>query len=126
MKMQTRSKDTSMDVDSTSEVGRAFVEHRGTQGRILENVANRLDIEYDTGHSGDAVPRRPDSLSWATNKLRWREIITLDMCVVGPLLGAWLPHTVRCNLGRPSQGLVSDVSLLIFILAAELRVVVHI
>jgi len=40
-------------------------------------------------------------------------------------MGAWLLHTIRAQLSRPSEGLVSDYNLTIFLLAAELRPLSH-
>lgn len=40
-------------------------------------------------------------------------------------MGAWLLHTIRGQLSRPSEGLVSDYNLTIFLLASELRPLSH-
>lgn len=42
-----------------------------------------------------------------------------------PLIGAWLLHTIRGALSRPSEGLVSNYNLTIFLLAAEIRPFAH-
>ena len=42
-------------------------------------------------------------------------------CFMGPLFGGWLLHIIRSSLSRPSEGLVSNFNLTIFVLAAELR-----
>lgn len=42
-----------------------------------------------------------------------------------PAIGAWLLHYIRSQLSRPSEGLVSDYNLTIFLLASELRPVSH-
>jgi hypothetical protein len=44
---------------------------------------------------------------------------------VFPLIGAWLLHTIRGALSRPSEGLVSNYNLTIFLLAAEIRPFAH-
>ena len=41
------------------------------------------------------------------------------------MLGAYLLHTIRGQLTRPSEGLVSDYNLTIFLCAAEIRPVSH-
>lgn len=46
-------------------------------------------------------------------------------CFVFPLIGAWLLHTIRGALSRPSEGLVSNYNLTIFLLAAEIRPFAH-
>ena len=64
--------------------------------------------------------------SAAASELRTQEVLALLSCFLGPMFGAWLLHTVRFQLSRPSEGLVSDYNLGIFLLAAELRPVSHI
>ena len=41
------------------------------------------------------------------------------------MLGAYLLHTIRTQLTRPSEGLVSNYNLTIFLLASELRPMAH-
>lgn len=53
------------------------------------------------------------------------EILALISCGLLPLIGAYLLHTIRSQLSRPSEGLVSNYNLTIFLLAAELRVFSH-
>lgn len=40
-------------------------------------------------------------------------------------MGAWMLHAIRGKLSRPSEGLVSNYNLAIFLLAAELRPFIH-
>lgn len=47
------------------------------------------------------------------------------MCFLLPVGGAWLLHHIRGQLTRPSEGLVSNYNLTIFLLAAELRPLSH-
>ena len=47
------------------------------------------------------------------------------MCFLFPAGGAWLLHHIRSQLSRPSEGLVSNYNLTIFLLAAELRPLSH-
>lgn len=53
------------------------------------------------------------------------EITALAACFVFPALGAWLLHAIRSQLSRPSEGLVSDYNLTIFLLASEVRPLAH-
>lgn len=62
----------------------------------------------------------------AVNELGREEIFALIACFIGPILGAYLLHTIRSQLTRPSEGLVSNYNLTIFVMAAELRPVAHI
>lgn len=61
----------------------------------------------------------------ATNELYTHEILALLSCFIFPALGAYLLHFLRSQLSRPSEGLVSNYNLTIFLLASELRPVSH-
>ncbi|KAF1808443.1 hypothetical protein P152DRAFT_462589 [Eremomyces bilateralis CBS 781.70] len=61
----------------------------------------------------------------ASQELRKRELLALGACFSGPLLGAYLLHTIRGQLSRPSEGLVSNYNLTIFLLVSELRPCSH-
>lgn len=65
------------------------------------------------------------SQSWAASELRFHELVALLTCFVSPIIGAWLLHTIRSRLSRPSEGLVSNYNLAVFLLAAELRPLAH-
>lgn len=51
--------------------------------------------------------------------------MALLSCFIFPLIGAWLLHAIRGQLSRPSEGLVSNYNLTIFLLAAEIRPLSH-
>jgi hypothetical protein len=57
----------------------------------------------------------------AESEMRRNEVVALAACFVGPLVGGWMLHAVRSQLSRPSEGLVSNFNLAVFVLAAELR-----
>lgn len=61
----------------------------------------------------------------ARSELRTHELLALFACFAFPALGAWLLHAIRSQLSRPSEGLVSDYNLTVFILAAEVRPLSH-
>ncbi|KAL4967537.1 uncharacterized protein BDV14DRAFT_169462 [Aspergillus stella-maris] len=69
-------------------------------------------------------PNRPDT-STAAEELLIHELVALASCFLFPLLGTWILHTIRSNLSRPSEGLVSNYNLTIFLLAAEIRPFSH-
>jgi hypothetical protein len=69
--------------------------------------------------------RRLPAHEAATNELYTHEILALLSCFISPLLGAYLLHTIRSQLSRPSEGLVSNYNLTIFLLASELRPTAH-
>ncbi len=53
------------------------------------------------------------------------EDLALVSCFVSPVLGACLLHAIRGQLSRPSEGLVSNYNLTIFMLCAEIRPLRH-
>lgn len=57
----------------------------------------------------------------AAAKLRQHEILALLSTFALPAFAAYLLHVIRGQLSRPSNGLVSDYNLTIFLLAAEIR-----
>ena len=61
----------------------------------------------------------------AASELRLYELMALFTCFISPIIGAWLLHNIRSQLSRPSEGLVSNYNLTIFLLAAELRPLAH-
>ena len=53
------------------------------------------------------------------------ELLALLCCFAFPVFGTYLLSTIRDSLSRPSEGLVSNYNLTIFLLAAELRPMSH-
>ncbi|KAI1317168.1 hypothetical protein F5Y16DRAFT_392921 [Xylariaceae sp. FL0255] len=100
----------------------------------LENVPEENGKENGT----DIEPGTPKREAPARNNRKWeerqaaavkelhmQEMIALAWCFAFPMLAAYLLHTIRGQLTRPSEGLVSDYNLTIFICAAEIRPVSH-
>ena len=69
--------------------------------------------------------RPSQTSSGAASELRIHELLALLTCFVSPLVGSWLLHHIRDQLSRPSEGLVSNYNLTIFVMAAELRPLSH-
>ncbi|OAP61083.1 hypothetical protein AYL99_03284 [Fonsecaea erecta] len=61
----------------------------------------------------------------AQRELRVHELLALLSCFGFPLVAAWLLHSIRSQLSRPSEGLVSNYNLTIFILVSEIRPISH-
>lgn len=61
----------------------------------------------------------------AVHELYTHELLALFSCFIAPVIGTYLLHTIRSQLTRPSEGLVSNYNLTIFLLAAELRPLSH-
>lgn len=71
------------------------------------------------------TPETQDFRQEALNELYTHEVMALASCFFFPLLGAFLLHTIRNQLSRPSEGLVSNYNLTIFLLAAEIHPLGH-
>ncbi|KAJ1715726.1 hypothetical protein NYO67_2115 [Aspergillus flavus] len=94
--------------------------------------ANEIPVDIEIDHSQDAkedsVPakkRITDTASAASRELQIHEILALASCFIFPLIGTWLLHAIRSKLSRPSEGLVSNYNLTIFLLASEIRPFAH-
>ncbi|ODH51122.1 hypothetical protein GX48_02734 [Paracoccidioides brasiliensis] len=70
-------------------------------------------------------PRQSEVAKAAVKELRRHELAALASCFLFPTIGAWLLHQLRLQLSRPSEGLVSNCNLTVFLLAAEIRPFSH-
>ncbi|KAL8370284.1 hypothetical protein RB595_000593 [Gaeumannomyces hyphopodioides] len=61
----------------------------------------------------------------ALRELYFHEIAALLLCFLSPAAGASILHGIRTQLSRPSEGLVSNYNLTVFLLAAEIQPVRH-
>ena len=61
----------------------------------------------------------------AQKELQVHELLALSACFLFPAVGAWLLHAIRSQLSRPSEGLVSNYNLTVFLLASEIRPLSH-
>ncbi|PYH93189.1 hypothetical protein BO71DRAFT_355851 [Aspergillus ellipticus CBS 707.79] len=98
--------------------------------------ATDLPLDSDEDHPSAQKPRDhvngfenkrfSDNAAAAANReLQIHELAALASCFILPLVGTWLLHTIRSKLSRPSEGLVSNYNLTIFLLASEIRPVSH-
>ncbi|KAL4806121.1 hypothetical protein BDV18DRAFT_160189 [Aspergillus unguis] len=100
----------------------------------LETIIPDTTQQQETSE-GERSPDRPpkpehhtpnhDTSAAAVHELQVHELAALASCFIFPLLGTWILHTIRYNLSRPSEGLVSNYNLTIFLLAAEIRPFSH-
>ncbi|RCI11100.1 hypothetical protein L249_7188 [Ophiocordyceps polyrhachis-furcata BCC 54312] len=72
-----------------------------------------------------AMTRRQVAATRAVRELYLHEVVALVSCALLPLMSAYLLHAIRAQLSRPSEGLVSNYNLTIFLLMAEVRVCSH-
>ncbi len=103
----------------------------------IDETPEQLDppTKTDGGLASEAGPKSrldstmPDGLqaerTSAQKELRTYELLALGSCFLFPLMAAWLLHGIRSQLTRPSEGLVSNYNLSIFILVAEIRPISH-
>ncbi|KAM3536574.1 hypothetical protein MY4038_000029 [Beauveria bassiana] len=95
--------------------------------------ASHLDHvpEQETAHAktDNMTPEKQTTTSAtqqsALSELYLHEVTALVSCFSLPLISAFLLHMIRSQLSRPSEGLVSNYNLTIFILVSEVRVLSH-
>jgi hypothetical protein len=82
-----------------------------------------VDAPEQRGHArSEREQARRDA---AARSLRSDERMALLACFISPLAVAYLLHTIRPYLSRPSGGVVSNSNLTLFVLAAEVRPFLH-
>ena len=103
-----------------------------TQGdTIIEEDEDDTDHSATKADTSEEIPKRDvkqdqSEYQAAIAELNHYQLIALFFCFAGPILGAWLLHSIREQLSRPSEGLISNFNLGIFVLAAELRPTQHV
>lgn len=87
------------------------------------------EVGISPGKPSKPADRSVDPLlankSAAQTELKLHELAALFACFLCPGLAAWLLHAIRAQLSRPSEGLVSNYNLTIFMLVAEIRPMSH-
>ncbi|KAG6311875.1 hypothetical protein E4U22_002319 [Claviceps purpurea] len=83
---------------------------------------NAKDSPSHPDHPSDLITLHKRS---ALRELYVHEVLALLSCFLLPLLSAYLLHHIRVQLSRPSEGLVSNYNLTIFLLVSELRAFSH-
>ncbi len=102
-------------------------EESGDENHVDESHAPLDDVPED-GPTPEQETKRTGKLpahETASNELYIHELFALLSCFLFPLIGAYLLHSIRGYLSRPSEGLVSNYNLTIFLLASELRPASH-
>jgi hypothetical protein len=77
--------------------------------------------EDDPQREPTEKPQTTQEQEDAAANLRQHELLALISTFLFPACAAYLLHVIRGQLSRPSEGLVSDYNLTIFLLAAEIR-----
>ncbi|KAG5985028.1 hypothetical protein E4U55_001964 [Claviceps digitariae] len=88
------------------------------------------EILRENGKSSSQQDQLPPDLTTprqrsALRELYLHEVLALLSCFALPLVSAYLLHYIRVQLSRPSEGLVSNYNLTIFLLVSELRAFSH-
>ncbi|KAJ5602985.1 hypothetical protein N7537_005941 [Penicillium hordei] len=81
-------------------------------------------FELDDDHEPHHEPHHNEAAT-AISELQIHELAALAACFIFPIVGTCLLHGIRSSLSRPSEGLVSNYNLTIFLLASEVRPVAH-
>jgi hypothetical protein len=84
------------------------------------SVSQDLDEDDQQPQSTEKSQSTQEQEDAAAN-LRQHEMLALVSTFLFPACAAYLLHVIRGQLSRPSEGLVSDYNLTIFLLAAEIR-----
>ncbi|QDS70039.1 hypothetical protein FKW77_003962 [Venturia effusa] len=101
---------------------------------IVEEDSEEYDQEKTEGEADplaeDKAPGRfPGHVTTrraeARKSLEALELTALLSCFISPMLVAFMLHNIRPYLSRPSGGIVSNSNLSMFVLAAEVRPVLH-
>ncbi|CEI39377.1 hypothetical protein FVEN_g8605 [Fusarium venenatum] len=109
-------------IDDDSDLGSST--HGPGPNSTLDHVPEDEEVHTEPTeetHERESSKQQRDALA----ELYFYEITALASCFLLPLLGAYLLHAIRSQLSRPSEGLVSNYNLTIFLLMAEFRVLSH-
>ncbi|QPH01537.1 hypothetical protein C2857_005740 [Epichloe festucae Fl1] len=88
--------------------------------------APRTNSKYNSPQGkSSADPTTTPQQQSALRELYMHEVLALFSCFALPLISAYLLHYIRVQLSRPSEGLVSNYNLTIFLLVSELRAFSH-
>ncbi|OJD31564.1 uncharacterized protein BKCO1_4600038 [Diplodia corticola] len=87
--------------------------------------AKTVSEHSDNAQQDTPAPERSPEYVAAVRELQFDQLYALAACFLGPVFGAYLLHAIRASLSRPSEGLVSNYNLTIFLLAAEVRPASH-
>lgn len=100
--------------------------YRSAQAQFaLDDLTNSpslsQELEEDEQGQPTEKPQTSQEQEDAAANLRQHELLALISTFLFPACAAYLLHVIRGQLSRPSEGLVSDYNLTIFLLAAEIR-----
>ena len=91
----------------------------------LASRQDRPPPQSSQEHNEERSHQQSTHIEAAHKELHLHELLALLSCFLFPAIGAWLLHAIRSQLSRPSEGLVSNYNLTVFMLASEIRPVSH-
>ncbi|KAJ1335074.1 hypothetical protein MN608_01809 [Microdochium nivale] len=101
-------------------------EEMGNPSGARQNSAHSLGSHpAAAAQQSRASMQRAARRNAASKELFVHEMAALVWCFLFPLISTYMLHAIRNQLTRPSEGLVSDYNLTIFICAAEFRPIKH-
>ncbi|OJD18759.1 hypothetical protein AJ78_01230 [Emergomyces pasteurianus Ep9510] len=124
---------------SAQEISRSLISEDEFDMDVIVEEPEKPVPEPDNDEADDPKPssqKLPSTTTPATSpqsvatkaaiaELHRHELAALASCFLLPIVGAWLLHALRSQLSRPSEGLVSNYNLTVFLLAAEIRPFSH-
>ncbi|KAH7162466.1 hypothetical protein B0J13DRAFT_11445 [Dactylonectria estremocensis] len=113
--------DTAIEDDSDADSAAPVPAHQSSLDNVPEDEATQPEAEEKASRKRLSAQQQS-----ALAELYTYEILALSSCFALPLIGAYLLHAIRSQLSRPSEGLVSNYNLTIFLMVSELRVFSHI
>jgi uncharacterized coiled-coil protein SlyX len=111
--------------DSDSELEHEHEHENGIAAAAAALEGKTLESKKAEKPLTERQKRRIAAYDSATSELYRHELFALLSCFILPVLSAYLLHGIRGTLSRPSEGLISNFNLMIFLLAAELRPMSH-
>lgn len=97
----------------------AIQEEREDDGDSIEDGEATEATKNTARHDTPPLSKAQED---ARKELRREELMAFSACFLGPLLGAYLLHTIRSQFTSATRdGIISDLNLTIFVLAAEMR-----
>ena len=106
----------------------AIIEEEDEEDRSQDTRPGSPDasaVQPGSGKEPSTATKPSQGQTTAAGELRIHELLALLTCFISPVIGAWLLHHIRDQLSRPSEGLVSNYNLTIFLLASSVRPLSH-
>ncbi|CAD6447596.1 4225a7fd-1cb3-4e22-817d-0b2e8e4be9a9 [Sclerotinia trifoliorum] len=114
-------------IRTRGEYNEEIIREEGTEdeGGMDSTTENLQTTSDQKPNPQSKTERRHSAHETATNELFIHELLAFISCFISPIVGAYILHSIRSQLSRPSEGLVSNYNLTIFLLASELRPMAH-